>query len=227
MWKRHAGFDVVAYTGNADASGAVTRQDIPHSLGKTPEMIWAKRRNSTGNWFVYNKGFNGGVNPQNYVMDLNDSGSEGNGATIWNQTAPTANCFTVGGAYAINKEDDTFIAMLFASVDGISKVGYYDGSSSAQTITTGFQPRFVIIKSATGNASWLVLDTTRGWGDNAQPYPNQTKDPYLYLDSNAAQGTNHDFGKPTSTGFELTATADGIGSKYNTSGQKFIYYAHS
>ena len=214
MWKRHAGFDVVTYTGNADASGAVTRQDIPHSLGKTPEMIWAKRRNSTADWYVYHKGFNGGVNPQNYVMYVNESDSEGNGATIWNQTAPTANCFTVGGAYAINKEDDTFIAMLFASTD-VSKCGYYTGNgSTGQTITTGFQPRFLIIKKTSGAQNWLTLDTTRGWGSGNENF--------LKLNNTDAQAA-HDFGAPTSTGFTLTSAGTG----YNDTDEKYIYYAHA
>ena len=220
MWKRHAGFDVVTYKGSPPVG------TFAHSLNKVPEMIWVKNREKTENWAVYHKGLDGGTNPETHYLKLNTTDAEADGA-IWNDTAPTSTHFTVGNWGETNMSDDNLIAMLFASVDKISKCGFYDGSSSAQTITTGFQPRFVIIKSATGSASWLVLDTTRGWGDNAQPYPNQTKDPYLYLDSNAAQGTNHDFGKPTSTGFELTATADGIGSKYNTSGQKFIYYAHA
>jgi len=222
MFKRHAGFDVVAAKGGQN-------KRISHSLSKTPEMYWVKNRDAAENWTVYHKGLNGGTNPENRYIVLNSAGGEsGSDTSAWNSFVPTSTHISFGTMDTTGgNSSHNYLVMLFASVSGISKVGYYDGSSSAQTITTGFQPRFVIIKSATGSASWLVLDTTRGWGDNAQPYPNQTKDPYLYLDSDAAQGTNHDFGKPTSTGFELTATADGIGSKYNTSGQKFIYYAHA
>ena len=68
IFKRHAGFDVVTYTGMADTSGNVEIQHVPHSLGKTPEMMWVKRRDSglgTPSWFVYHKGSNGGSSPQN------------------------------------------------------------------------------------------------------------------------------------------------------------------
>ena len=233
MWKRHAGFDVVTYKGNSSGNSSGDSQTLSHSLNAVPQMMWVKRRNTAKNWCVYHYGMNGGVNAINYIMylDLTNAQEDTSGYSpphiAWNNVVPTSTNFTVGGHDLVNGGSDDYIAMLFASVDGISSVGFYDGSSSSQTITTGFQPRFVIIKSATGSAGWLVLDTTKGWGDNAQPYPNQTKDPYLYLDSDAAQGTSHDFGKPTSTGFELTATAYGIGSAYNTSGQKFIYYAHA
>ena len=103
--------------------------------------------------------------------------------------------------------------MLFASVDGISSVGSYSGSSSAVTVTTGFQPRFVIIKNSTDSGDWFVLDTTRGWGSG--------NDNYLMLQDTDAQGSL-DVGAPTSTGF----TVNSVGG-FNSSGQKYIYYAHA
>ena len=106
--------------------------------------------------------------------------------------------------------------MLFASVDGISKVGSYTGNgASSQTITTGFQPRFIIIKNIDQSGkSWMVLDTVRGWASG--------NDNYLQLNDSAAQ-LSHDFGNPTSTGFYL----HGGGSTYNGSGTNYIYYAHA
>ena len=104
--------------------------------------------------------------------------------------------------------------MLFASVDGISKVGYFDGSSSAQTITTNFAPRFLIIRKSNGAGDWLVIDTIRGWASG--------NDNYMMLNSNAAQAADTDFGAPTSTGFTLTT-----GSQWNASGSKYIYYCHA
>ena len=105
------------------------------------------------------------------------------------------------------------IAMLFASVEGISKCGYYEGSNSAQTITTGFQPRFLIIKRIDAGYAWFVLDTFRGWGAGG--------DSQLELNTNNG-AQSHDFGAPTSTGFTLTSF-----DSYNISGGKFIYYAHA
>ena len=111
--------------------------------------------------------------------------------------------------------------MLFASVDGISKVGSYtgNGGSSTQTVTLGFAPRFILIKRSDANEHWLVLDTTRGWvsgGDSK----------FIYLQSNAAQGTlaTSSVGvTPTSTGVEISGT-QGFA---NVNSGNYLYYAHA
>tara|TARA_Y100001938_G_C7978456_1_gene373048 strand:- start:282 stop:920 length:639 start_codon:yes stop_codon:yes gene_type:complete len=209
QWKRHAGFEVVTYKGDG-----VLGHHIPHSLNKTVEMMWVKRRNSSENWQVYHKGLNGGTTPENYYLILNTNDEE-DVYPVWNDTAPTSTHFTVGNYGGINGDGDDFIAMLFASVEGISKVGYYDGSNSSQTITTGFQPRFVIIRRANDQQDWVVLDTTRGWASG-----NDTR---LELNNTSAGNNNTDFGAPISTGFTL----EGGTAKCNASGGEFIYYAHA
>jgi len=219
MWRRHAGFDVVCYSGNG-----VSGRQMPHSMGVAPEMMWVKRRNANENWYVYHKGHNGGSGPEHWFTSINTNGVEQDHGPAWNDTVPTSTHFTLGADTAVNSGGTTtYIAMLFASVDGISKVGYYTGSNGsaspgqvAQTITTGFSPRFVIIKEASPNGgSWLVLDTTRGWGAG--------NDAYLSLDQNSAQ-SNFNFGAPTATGFTLTYDELGF---YNSNGDKYIYYAHA
>ena len=212
MWKRHAGFDVVCYTGVNPSSDA---QSVSHGLGKVPEMMWLKKRSGMGGWNVYHKGLNGGTNPEQYSIQLNTDAAEGQYATDFNNTAPTSTHFTVGPGNSTNQNGATFIAMLFASVSGISKVGYYDGSESEQTITTGFQPRFVIIKRVNNTQNWYVLDTTRGWASGV--------DQFLQLNQSAAQDNSYDLGAPTSTGFTLT----GNNLRTNNGGDKYIYYCHA
>ena len=212
MWKRHAGFDVVTYIGVNPSSDS---QSISHSLGKVPEMMWIKKRSGTGSWNVYHKGLNGGTNPEQYSIQLNSSSAEGQYATDFNNTAPTSTHFTVGPGNSTNHHFQNYIAILFATVNGVSEVGSYDGSSSTVTITTGFQPRFVIIKRATGVGQWTVFDTTRGWGSG--------NDKLLELSDNAAQTNNYDAGAPTSTGFTVTSGQSAI----NNNGDKYIYYAHA
>ena len=214
MWKRYAGMDVVSTKGAAVGYNTIGKM-VPHSLGRVPEMYWIKRRNgSTGNWAVYHKGLNGGTNPEQYGFDLNGSGVEDDQNGFFADTAPTATHFSLGlwGSTGISAND--YLIMLFASVPGVSKVGYYDGSSSSQTITTGFQPRFLIIKGTTVASDWFILDTTRGWASG--------NDTYLMIDADSAQASDTDFGAPTSTGFTLTS-----GNTWNSSGNKFIYYAHA
>jgi hypothetical protein len=220
MWKRHAGFDVVTYTGNGTAG-----RQIPHSLSKNPEMMWVKLRSASGEeWSVYHKGLDSGNNPEEKYLYLNQTSAEQD-YPFWNDTAPTSTHFTVGDHDGINKDTETYIAMLFASVDGVSKVGYYTGNgtsaSSTQTITTGFQPRFVIIKRTDWSNSytgWTVLDTTRGWGNSADD-----DDKALFLNNSNAQGSSTQYGEPTSTGFIVA------GDHYatNTNNGKYIYYCHA
>merc|ERR1712072_631593 len=210
MFKRHAGFDVVTYSGQ---SGAKT---VPHSLGKNPEMMWVKNRTygDANGWAVYHKGLNGGTNPEQYRIRLQGTNAEDDNVGAWQDTAPTSTHFTLGTDRMVNQSSFNYIAMLFASVDGISKCGYYTGTNSTVTVTTGFQPRFVIIKLyAGGIGNWNVLDTTRGWGSG--------NDNYLVLNDTGAQGS-HNVGAPTSTGF----TVDTAGS-FNEAGKNYIYYAHA
>ena len=211
LWRRHAGFDVLTYTGNE-----VAGRQIPHSLNKIPEMMWVKCRSSAQSWVVYHKGMNGGTNPEQYYARLDSTDGQIDRLSGFNDTAPTSTHFTLGDADRVNG-DQEYIAMLFASVNGISKVGSYTGSgaSNTQTITTGFQPRFVIIKDYTANSNpWYTMNTTRGWGSG--------DDKQLMLDDTYQELTN-DWGAPTSTGF--TVTSNGI--NLNTNNQKYIYYAHA
>jgi len=212
LWKRHAGFDVVAYKGN----GVAGRQ-MPHSLSKNPEMIWVKKRDGTTDWNVGHKGLNGGTNPWDYSLVLNSTGAEADGINKWNDTAPTSTHFTVGDSGRVNTSGSNYIAMLFASTD-VSKVGSYTGNGTGQTITTGFQPRFLLIKNYTytGGENWRILDTTRGWGSG--------NDNQIRFSSNLPQSANADWGAPTSTGFTLTASND---TAYNKNGTGYIYYAHA
>ena len=222
MWKRHAGFDVVAYDGQT-----ATIKDERHSLNAVPEMMWIKARTGqyagSANWFVYHKDLNGGTNPENYTLNLNTNGAESSSGLQYWQRQPTSTHFSHGNTGGTGYTGWTYIAMLFASVEGISKVGYYTGTNGsaspggdiAQTITTGFSPRFVIIKRVDSANNWLVLDTTRGWGAGG--------DANLFLDESWAQ-SSFNFGAPTSTGFGLTYDEFGY---YNSNGGRYIYYAHA
>ena len=213
MWKRGAGFDTVCYTGDGRTS-----KTLAHGLGRTPEMIWTKNREDTDNWICYHKGLNEGIDPWTKFIKVNQTGAEVTDASAWHQTAPTSTHFTVGNADNVNYDGHNVVAYLFASVDGISKCGYYTGdntSDGSKVITTGFQPRFIIIKSTSNAEVWAVLDTLRGiqTGGNDQ---------ILYLNSTDAQvaGTGVDL---SATGFSLRQAS----GEFNANNYKYIYYAHA
>ena len=214
LFKRHAGMDVVTWEGNS-----VAGRQLPHSLNQVPEMIWAKMMTGgTNNWAVYHKGLNNGTNPQNWSLALNNNSAE-NGVETWQYTAPTSTHVTLGAISHVNINGRKYIAMLFSSVDGISKCGYYDGTGvSGLTQTTGFTPRFLIIKNTTWtHGDWFVYDTTRGWTSG-------TNSEVLTLNGAGGQsnsGTHNT--SPTSTGFSVDSTDTAV----NASGQRYIYYAHA
>jgi len=204
MFKRHAGFDVVTYDGNGST------KTVNHSLGRVPEMIWIKDRSTSQNWLAYHKGLNGGTTPWNYHILLNTTGAEGAYSFI-NQ--PTTIDFAVTSGWQGN--GGKYIAMLFASVDGISKVGSYVGQGSDLTVEFGFSPRFLMVKRIDSTGDWNVFDTTRGLVSGA--------DKELRLNNTSAQ-SDHEVGDITSTGFTFAC-----GGSHDTcsAGGTWIYYAHA
>ena len=205
LWKRHAGFEFQAYTG---VSGNGTR---PHNMNTTPEMIWCKNRDQTDGWAVFHKDLH--TYPQDKYLRL-DTDSSVISSNQWYLPPTSTHWHTASGGLT-NVDGEHYIAMLFASVDGISKVGSYTGNgTSGLGITVGFQPRFVVIKNTSDNYSWLTFDTTRGWGSG--------NDKLLKLNSDAAQYTSTDYGAPTSNGFTVGSSAS-----INQNGDNFIYYAHA
>jgi len=205
MWKRAPSFcDVVAYTG----TGA--NRTVSHNLGVAPEMFWVKRRNSTGgSWGVYHKDVG-----NNKALVLDQTGASFN-ANWWNSTTPTDSLFYIGGDEAtVNASGDNYIAYLFASLDGVSKVGSYTGDgNSTQTIDCGFTngARFVIVKPSSYSDEWHVWDSERGIVASAA-------DKRLELNTADAEDGADDHIDPHSTGFIIK-------SPFNTSGASYIFYA--
>ena len=210
LFRRAPGFfDVVAYTGNSASS-----QSVSHNLGAIPEMMIVKARNSSTadpSWGTYHQALG-----NTKYLRLNQNLSALTGSQYWNDTSPTSTVFTVGDANAFNKSGDTFIAYLFATAPGVSKVGSYTGTGTTLSIDCGFTAgaRFVMIKRTDSTGDWYVWDTARGIisGD----------DPYLLLNSTAAEVTNTDYIDPLSSGFQISSTAP---AAINASGGSFIFLA--
>ena len=189
MWRRAPGFfDIAEYRGTGPASGA-NEQTITHNLGVKPEMLWIKKRTATENWWVFTDAIDG-TNDYGY---LNTDAQFGNSSN----NVATSTQFSVGGV--LNTSAATYVAYLFATLSGISKVGTFVADGNAQNIDCGFTSgaRYVLIKKTSGTFNWRVWDTTRGIvaGD----------DPYYYLDTDNANTTNGDWVDPYSSGFSITS----------------------
>jgi hypothetical protein len=195
-------FDVVAYTGTG------SNRTVTHNLGAVPELMIVKKRSATDDWAVYY-----GDNTD-YLL-LNSAAATVDDITYWNDTSPTSSVFTVGTNTDVNTNTATYIAYLFATLPGISKIGTYTGNGSTQTIDCGFAAgaRFVMIKQVNAINGWHVWDTTRGIVAG--------NDPYLQLNSTAAEVTSTDHIDPANSGFALATSYSGT----NTNGGTYLYFA--
>ena len=202
---RKPGFmDVVIYKG---ASGA---QTLNHNLGVTPEFIIIKKTSEAS---YYEATIYHGTTGN---LFLNDQTSGYGGSNAVNHSTISATTFEVkSGNIDVNDDGETHAAYLFASLDGVSKVGSYSGTGSAQNIDCGFTngARFVLIKRTDTADSWHLFDTVQGINSGA--------DPYYRFDLSAAQVTGNDRIDPLDAGFTL---ADGDGGT-NASGGTYFFLA--
>jgi hypothetical protein len=198
-------FDEVCYTG----TGANTA--ITHNLGVTPELFIVKRRDTTSSWNTYVQA----IGNTNYLAVETTAASTAS-ATRWNNTSPTSTQFSLGTFGGVNASGGTYVAYLFATCAGVSKVGSYTGTGTTKQIDCGFAAgaRFVLIKRTDSTGDWYVWDTARGIVSG--------NDPYLLLNSTAAEVTSTDYIDTYSAGFELSSTAP---AALNASGGTYIFLA--
>lgn len=197
-------FDVVAYGG----TGSTGTKN--HNLGVVPEMMIFKNRNDTDPWFVYHQATgNTGYTP------LNSNSGFLPASLAFNNTSPTATVFTVGSTLNFSSSFN-YIAYLFASLPGISKVGSYTGNGSNQTINCGFTTgaRFILIKRTDSTGDWYVWDTARGIVSG--------NDPYLSPNTTAAEVTTDDTIDPDNSGFIVNQVA---ATNVNVNAATYIYLA--
>ena len=198
-----AGFSIVSYTGNH------TNSTVGHGLNSAPEMVIIKALNSgTANWCVYHSGIGayGGV----FLSLTNAAQYQSN---LWLDTVPTSTVFSIGQS-DVNVNSSGIIAYCFHSVAGFSKFGSYTGNGSATgtTVTTDFEPAFVMIKKINSTGNWVILDNKR---DTSNPI-DKTLNPNL---SNAESTANNiDFNATT---FQLKST----NADTNANTSTYIYMA--
>jgi len=189
-----AGFDIVTYTGTGTAHAE------SHSLGVTPDLIIVKERtDDVGNWFVFHSANTAA--PETDYLILNATSATQDIDTIWNDVAPTSTQFTVGTHDDVNGSGDTYIAYLFAGVEGYSKFDSFEGNGAADGtfVYCGFRPALVICKSIDSTSSWHIYDNLReGYNvDNDR----------LAADGATAEGTADEIDL-LSNGFKLRIATD-------------------
>ena len=215
LFRRAPGFfDAVAFKGSSSTFS------VPHNLGVVPSLVLIKKRiDASGagfaGWWVLSSEFSGGYMSGGSTsrLVLNTDAAAGIGVSSVLNSVPTS---TVLSLLSSNfNASDSFIAYLFASCPGVSKVGSYVGDGGYLWIDCGFTTgaRFILIKRTDSTGDWYVWDHARGIFPSAD-------DPYLRMNSTGAEVTNTDWIYAQNIGFTVNP-----GSLVNINGASYVYLA--
>ena len=193
-----AGFSIVTYTGTG------SNATVGHGIGIAPRMIIIKKRNGIQNWIVYHEEIG---NDRELIMNVTNARTNSS-STYFQSTSPTTSVFSLGNDSYANENTATFVAYVFAEVEGYSRFGVYSGNSSADGpfVYTGFRPAWVMVKKTDGSGAWWIIDAVRDVDNVTGKYlmadsPNQ--------ESNGSDYTSFDF---VSNGFKIRNTSTAFNS---------------
>ena len=154
-----AGFSIVSYTSTGSAG------TVGHGLGKRPKVVLIKRRTGADtNWPMW---FDGVSTNNDDVLQLNLSNARADAAVFFNSGNTTTTTFPLGsGGGQTNDSDgnsDTYIAYVWAEIEGFSKFGIYrgNGSDNGPYINLSFAPALIIFKKISASDSWFLFDRKR------------------------------------------------------------------
>lgn len=201
-------FDIVTYTGDG-----VAGREIAHELGCEPGMIVVKSLNQTQDWVVYHRALGA-----TKYLKLSKTDAEITANLVWNDTEPTNTHFTISDNSVINSGSPGmyYVAYLFATLPGISKVGSYTGNGTSQTIDCGFATgaKFILIKRTDSIGDWYFWDTARGIVD--------ANDPHLSVNTTASEVTTDDSVDPDTSGFLVNQVA---ATNINVTAGSYVFLA--
>ena len=208
-------FDEVCYTGTGVAGLTVN-----HNLTVAPELIIIKKRSSASvsDWEVSHS--LGATTYSRLFLNTADANFPGTptygvaGVPLYSK--PTSTQLQFGANGYVNGTAATYVAYLFATCPGVSKVGSYTGNGTTQAIACGFAggARFVLIKRTDSTGDWYTYDTARGM--------TTLTDPYLLMNSTAAEAATLGSVTTTTGGFTVNAA---ILAAINTNAASYIFWA--
>lgn len=201
-----AGFSIINYSGTGVAG------TMDHLLGVTPDLIFIKRLDTTGNWIVGSSG----LTDWTKILKLNLTDGQASLAAF-NDTAPTTTVFSIGTDSTVNNGSGQYIAYCFANIGGYQRIGTYAGNGLAtgNMVTTGFEPAWLMVKEISADGDyWYIVDNKRNTSNprSLNLFPNNTD----------AEGSYGSFNF-LSTGFQASNNWSGT----NGSGETYIYFAIS
>ena len=205
-------FDEVCFTGTGSTLV------LNHNLTVAPELIIGKRRTGGSYWILSG---NFGASTYWYKNDwgANDSSTSASySGNLSFGAQPTSTTVTLDTNSALNVSAYDAVLWMWATCAGVSKIGTYTGNGGTQAIACGFASgaRFVLITrvGVVGNNDTYVYDTARGM--------TTLTDPYLLLDTTAAETATLGSVTTTTGGFTVNAS---ILSAINTNSASYLFLA--
>lgn len=180
-------------------------QTVGHSLDTAAELVITKSRGAASNWFVATNVIDGS---DDYLL-LEKTDAKVDTTASWS-VAASATTFSVSTSTITSTNT---ISYAFTSKEGVCKVGTYTGTGGVNTITTDFEPRFVLVKRTSGIGDWVLIDNLRDPVNNDLLYANKAD---AEVDQTVATWFNFD-----ATGFSYNTP----NTNYNGSGDTYIYLA--
>ena len=124
-------------------------------------MMIVKKRNYNQNWWVYHSALG-----NTGRLHFNDTVDAISNSTDWGSTTPTSSVFYVGNNTNDSSGGSNYIALLFASCPGVSKVGTYSGNTGNNVdVDCGFtsNARFVMIRRTDTHITGTTDEETNWW----------------------------------------------------------------
>ena len=207
-FKRAPGFfDIVSY------SGTGSNRSLSHNLTVPPELLIVKTNSHSDKWAIYAAPL--GASKKLSFDQLEVSNIP---ADYWQNTTPDANYFYLGSETEVNQSGRNYLAYLFATLPGISKVGSYTGTGNDINIDCGFTngARFILIRRTDSDTypHWHLYDPANRilTGNDNYFQPN--------VDSTVIG--NEDNVDPLSSGFTVASTAT---NELNANGGTYLFLA--
>jgi hypothetical protein len=189
------GVSVFTYTGNG-TSGAT----LGHGLNEEPDLVIIKNIGAIGTAALVGSPLLAANNALNLFAT---SASSTNTANYQGYSSTT---ITLGSGSNVNSNTNTYVGYAFVSRTNKSKIDTYSGTGTTDnSITTGFTPSFVLIKSLS-IGDWMYFDSARGVTEQ--------------LIHTTAVATTVDKITFDASGFTVKANAN-----TNTNAQTFLYMA--
>ena len=221
-----AGFSIVKYTGaNSQISNGQDTK-VTHGLGAKPDLAIIKNIDTTDDWMVFSTSTSGFAadaqtgDDAHLHLNTNDA-INGSLYTGHFETGSDSTHFEVGNENAVNTNGEEYIAYVFKSIPGYSKVGSYRGganSTNGMYVHLGFSPSWLLLKDYNNGEEWYLFDNQR---------PGYNRDNFQLIPSTASQEGAGEILDLLSNGFKIRANDRAYGGSSNTDGYLYLAFAEN